>query len=277
LKLSPPLSTIHPQGLKNIMSKSSFIRVSKHKFAFTLIELLVVIAIIAILAAILFPVFGRARENARRSSCQSNLKQIGLGIMQYVQDYDEMYPITFQNIDGSANGYQDVANERGWAYNIQPYLKSQQIFQCPSDSAPIANYTLITDTAGHTNKGYTDYAYNRALGNVAGATAAVINASQLTFASNTVMISEVPGDNGPSGTSVLGGPGGGPSFTAGLAQGRKDVPDVLGALQRHLEGSNLAFADGHVKWYKGATTLVYANVYNELVPPTGSNATFDIN
>jgi prepilin-type N-terminal cleavage/methylation domain-containing protein len=63
----------------------------KKKFGFTLIELLVVIAIIAILAAILFPVFGRARENARRSSCQSNLKQIGLGAMQYTQDYDEQY------------------------------------------------------------------------------------------------------------------------------------------------------------------------------------------
>ncbi len=64
------------------------------RFAFTLIELLVVIAIIAILAAILFPVFARARENARRSSCQSNLKQIGLGVMQYIQDYDEKYPFT---------------------------------------------------------------------------------------------------------------------------------------------------------------------------------------
>jgi prepilin-type N-terminal cleavage/methylation domain-containing protein len=65
---------------------------SKSHSAFTLIELLVVIAIIAMLAAILFPVFGRARENARRSSCQSNLKQIGLGIMQYTQDYDERLP-----------------------------------------------------------------------------------------------------------------------------------------------------------------------------------------
>jgi len=63
-----------------------------NKSAFTLIELLVVIAIISILAAILFPVFGRARENARRASCMSNLKQIGLAIMQYTQDYDEKYP-----------------------------------------------------------------------------------------------------------------------------------------------------------------------------------------
>src|SRR4028118_675254 len=72
-------------------SASKMLRRAAHR-GFTLIELLVVIAIIAILAAILFPVFSRARENARRASCMSNLKQIGLGVMQYVQDYDERYP-----------------------------------------------------------------------------------------------------------------------------------------------------------------------------------------
>ena len=81
---------------------------------FTLIELLVVIAVIAILAAILFPAFARARENARCASCQSNLKQIGLGLMQYIQDYDESMP--FEN----------------WNTVTQPYLKSTQIFDCPS-------------------------------------------------------------------------------------------------------------------------------------------------
>ena len=94
--------------------------------AFTLIELLVVIAIIAILAAILFPVFARARENARRSSCQSNLKQIGLGIMQYTQDYDERLPgrIMDSAVAGEVNSWRRV---------IYPYVKSTQIFACPSN------------------------------------------------------------------------------------------------------------------------------------------------
>jgi prepilin-type N-terminal cleavage/methylation domain-containing protein/prepilin-type processing-associated H-X9-DG protein len=99
--------------------------------AFTLIELLIVIAIIAILAAILFPVFGRARENARRSSCQSNLKQVGLGLMQYTQDYDEYFPRTYFGVGG--RGVNDAANSmRTWNDVIFPYVKSEEIFVCPS-------------------------------------------------------------------------------------------------------------------------------------------------
>ena len=108
---------------------------------FTLIELLVVIAVIAILAAILFPVFARARENARRSSCQSNLKQIGLGIMQYTQDYDEQMPIVVSQVTdttlASSIGYATQngdAGRWGWAQITQPYLKSTQILACPSNS-----------------------------------------------------------------------------------------------------------------------------------------------
>ena len=101
---------------------------SAKRSAFTLIELLVVIAIIAILAAILFPVFARARENARRSSCTSNLKQIGLGVMQYTQDYDERLPM--RQYDNSDFG---VANS--WRRTTYPYTKSAQIYSCPSNTS----------------------------------------------------------------------------------------------------------------------------------------------
>ncbi len=103
------------------------------KRGFTLIEILIVIAILAILAAILFPVFGRARENARRSSCQSNLRQIGLGLLQYTQDYDDKLTHTWY---GSGPQDSNSSTRYKWMDAIQPYVKSEQIFNCPSHSFP---------------------------------------------------------------------------------------------------------------------------------------------
>jgi len=94
---------------------------------FTLIELLVVIAIIAILAAILFPVFARAREKARQASCQSNLKQIATAFLMYAQDHDEMFPDCLMGRD---HGNWPLMN--AWSRCIMPYVKNQQVFRCPS-------------------------------------------------------------------------------------------------------------------------------------------------
>jgi prepilin-type N-terminal cleavage/methylation domain-containing protein/prepilin-type processing-associated H-X9-DG protein len=105
--------------------------------AFTLIELLVVIAIIAILAAILFPVFARARENARRASCQSNMKQMGISILQYVQDYDEILPRRYTSTASytyvDSKGATKTSTTISWRKAVQPYIKSLQVFRCPSN------------------------------------------------------------------------------------------------------------------------------------------------
>jgi len=103
---------------------------NRRKGGFTLIELLVVIAIIAILASILFPVFGRARENARKTSCLSNLKQLGLGVQQYTQDYDEKFP----NAGANWAAETDRAYYKTPKNVLMPYIKSSQIWKCPSDS-----------------------------------------------------------------------------------------------------------------------------------------------
>ena len=100
----------------------------KRSIGFTLIELLVVIAIIAILAAILFPVFAKAREKARQASCQSNMKQLGLGFIQYIQDNDEKYPTATMGTNPNPFGH-------GWGYEIYPYVKSTGVYACPDDSS----------------------------------------------------------------------------------------------------------------------------------------------
>lgn len=104
--------------------------VSKKRSAFTLIELLVVIAIIAILAAILFPVFAKAREKARQTACMSNMKQLGLGVMQYIQDYDEYYPMRY---GGGCPGDCEYNKQRSWKNMLYPYVKNYGIYKCPSN------------------------------------------------------------------------------------------------------------------------------------------------
>jgi prepilin-type N-terminal cleavage/methylation domain-containing protein/prepilin-type processing-associated H-X9-DG protein len=220
-----------------------------NKKAFTLIELLVVIAIIAILAAILFPVFGRARENARRSSCQSNLKQVGLGILQYTQDYDEMFPMVMPGADNEALG-----RTNGWAIVIQPYIKSTQLFQCPSETNSIGDAT--------TNR-YSDYCYNTRLGppNATG----VRSISVLEQSSVTIMAT----DGISNLAHYMGGPaskceGNGPGATVPTATATPYVigtgagwdSTLTGPAYRHLEMGNYLFADGHVKALKpNAVTL----------------------
>ena len=226
---------------------------SKPSQGFTLIELLVVIAIIAILAAILFPVFARARENARRASCQSNLKQIALGVFQYTQDYDEKFPLFYLN---------QTPLPFGWADAIQPYLRSTQIYQCPSESTG--------PSSGPTVTGYTDYSYNEQLGgdNFGGPVAKSL--AILTQPTLTVMLADDATEraqNNNSGCNAVTLCG----TTPGLA-----TFGFTNAAIRHLDGQNFAFADGHVKWYAGTAAVGTTTpgtskaVYNALTPGSGS-------
>lgn len=225
--------------------------------AFTLIELLVVIAIIAILASILFPVFARARENARRSSCQSNLKQIGLGILQYIQDYDERYPQLMHNSSTGANG---------WVRNIQSYVKSEQLFQCPSEKTARGGLS-----AGNPAANETDYTYNANLAcgelpanNCFGDMGTSV--SKLEAVAQTVMNAE---DLSRPEYSYANCPPVQVCVSPGMVLSVGVYIPNLDESKRHLEGANYSFADGHVKWLKPEIT-------NSL-PPTGSNFTWRTN
>jgi len=201
---------------------------------FTLIELLVVIAIIVILAAILFPVFARARENARRASCQSNMKQLGLGLLQYAQDYDEksvgQETSEGQNLAIDAWRADQTSN---WMQGIFPYVKSRQIYLCPSISALQPGETVPNST--YYLNGMTDRVSLAAFQSVA-------RTFQLTELVNytSPWARRYPNNCGPAAGSCDLAASVAPPASAALPQ------DV------HFDGGNVLYADGHVKWGKRA-------------------------
>ncbi|MFA6665322.1 MAG: DUF1559 domain-containing protein [Armatimonadota bacterium] len=218
---------------------------------FTLIELLVVIAIIAILAAILFPVFAKARDKARQATCTSNLKQIGLALMQYAQDWDETLPWALL-------GWSTPEEKKAtWSVAIASYIglstnKSNQrtVFLCPSDNTwgnPIMAANYIGKSSYAANLGVMDRQVSSIIGGQVGGR----RLAEITSPPTTIMLVEVHTDNHTIGYQ---------DSNSVYYSGANIVPDstVKGV---HNGGNNWAFCDGHISWMKYDKSLSPINMW----------------
>ena len=254
-------------ALPRVQTSSSAERVSR---GFTLIELLVVIALIAILAAILFPVFARARENARRSSCQSNLKQIGLGLLQYNQDFDERvapHDNAIANYVGPNGSISNPPGEGTWYMFIHPYVKSTQIFNCPSEPVSTNAPAYTGQFLRGMHYGYNYRPYTFATGSPTGfATTGGITSpcSPATSCGTDLSILQAGGAYLGANMSAIENPVGtiwvvdttnkdnksNNSFIASPGSGAAGANSSEWVSNRHLETVNCLFLDGHVKAMK---------------------------
>lgn len=227
--------------------------------AFTLIELLVVIAIISILAAILFPVFARARASARKAACQSNLKQVGLAVTMYIQDYDETYPIgQFSNVVGAFTT---------WYGAIAPYAKSNQVFMCPDvgSAAKGGTWQGMTNSyawnwCGTSPNGATGNGFGYVSTSVCTPTGSNLRLSAVQESAASILITDPPSNGYANGSWFSIGGNTGPQYIPVLHGGTPwtatatTVTDFSG-------GGNYLFADGHVK-YLQATVANCSSLWN---------------
>jgi prepilin-type N-terminal cleavage/methylation domain-containing protein/prepilin-type processing-associated H-X9-DG protein len=245
--------------------------------AFTLIELLVVIAIISILAAILFPVFAQAREKARQTSCISNERQLGMAVLQYVQDNDEQYP----NGLGAINGKRVWAAE-GWAGQCLPYFRSAALVRCPTDQTyPIDPLNQPVSYAYNINfvVSNAEYGDDENAPPSPGVSMAALNSptrSVLMYEVSGVLINLSDRREGADGSGTAGrnfsASGNGldnrlygqrdwstrveNQYETGYLGGRlppnPNATQFRNAFGRHNAGSNFLLADGHARWLKGS-------------------------
>jgi prepilin-type N-terminal cleavage/methylation domain-containing protein/prepilin-type processing-associated H-X9-DG protein len=258
---------------------------------FTLIELLVVIAIIAILAAILFPVFAQAREKARQTSCLSNEKQLGLSILMYVQDYDEQFPSGSRDYAANPNSSTQLAfSGLGWAGQVYPYTKNAQILKCPDDPTSSVAATTTTEALYPVSYAYnlnvamnpadaslTAPATTLALFEVRGDTADATAANEIGLSTTFPPMWSAVGDGlnylaSIDGTSVPGVQGtvtqdtgimGGYTLAGGTAPvpwpSYYDTTYNSGLDGRHTSGAIYWMADGHAKYAKPGAVSPGAN------------------
>ena len=196
---------------------------------FTLIELLVVIAIIAILAAILFPVFARAREKARMASCQSNMKELALGVLMYIQDYDERLPGMYQDIPAPIT-YQC------WTGSIYPYVKNGQVYICPSANQAASSSVYPFDAGAPWNGNGWEHTWGSYGCNTRIMDCHIgVNQADIEDPAGTIMLAEAH-------TSYLVCDPSQPGYAPGTWYNYITMA--------HFDGSNVAWVDGHVKWMR---------------------------